>query len=197
MAAEVFAGLVGLLFVVGVFAAPIALLAGLYTGAIDIGFTSVSLSPDAATLPARVDLDPGEQPVVATSVDRSRWVPLAVVGVLTVFFVWGLALLVYAWRLRRRPQYVFTDERLVVEDPDGTSSHDLDSVGQVQTGTTVLESLVNRGHATFSIDRGTLVTIGYLSDPSTFAERVRDVVTDTDGDNDTQMSNQDAADTVQ
>lgn len=175
MAAEVFAGLVGLLFLVGVFVAPIVLLAGLYTGAIDIGFTSVSLKPDRATLPADIDLNTDERAVVATTVDRSRWLLLTTVGLVTIPFGWGLALLVYAWRLRRRPQYVFTNDRLVVEDPDGTSSHALDTVGQVQTGTTVVESLVNRGHARFSIDRGTLVSVGYLRDASALADRIQTV----------------------
>lgn len=178
MAAELLAGLVGLLFVAGVFVLPVAFVVATYAGVVDIGFTSAVLAPNERQLPSRVVLDAGEQPEVATNVDRSKWKLLLVVGAVLLPIGWGVPLMVYGWRLRNRPQYVFTTDRLVVEDPDGTASHALDDISQVQTGSTVVESLLNLGHVRFSIDRGTLVTVGYLNDAPTVADHIDTVVTD-------------------
>ncbi|MGZ0746429.1 hypothetical protein [Haloparvum sp. AD34] len=176
MSGGLLAGLLGIFFVLGVFALPVAVVVGAYTGAIDVGFTSAVVSPSNRQLPDSIGLDAEEEPIVATVVKRSQWLPLLFVGFVLIPIGWGIALMVYAWRLRKRPQYVLTNRRLIVENTDATESYELSRVGQIQTGSTVVESLLSLGHATFSIDRGKLVSVGYLSDPETIAARFRSVV---------------------
>lgn len=176
MLGELLAGLFVLLFLGGLFVLPVAFVAAIYLGVFNIGFTTANLSPERSDVPATVDLDPGEDVVACTQVDRSKWKMLLLVGIALIPVGWGLALIVYARRLSRRPQYVFTRDRLVVEDPESVETYDIEDVGQIQTGASTVESVLDLHHLTFSIDRRQLVTVGYLEDAGTFAERLEELV---------------------
>lgn len=118
-----------------------------------------------SAVPPNVSLRPGETVEYATDPKRGRWKLCVAGGILLAPFVWGVALVVYGLRVRKRPQYIVTDERIIEARPDRTESYDYERVSQVQTGAEVLESLAGRGHVTFSVDERQLISLTWMSDP--------------------------------
>lgn len=161
--AQALAGFVLSLAVIGFLVSPIALVIAIRAGWLDIGLTT------ATTEPTRVDreriggLEPGERIVAVTSAKRSRWKLLLLSGIASLPIGWGIAMIVYALRVRKRPQYMFTTERLLIETRGDIESVPLEEVGQVQGGVSPLESIINRGHVTFRIGETTLETVPHLS----------------------------------
>lgn len=170
---SIFAGIAFVSVAITVFvAAPIAGLLAVRSGAIDVGLTTAITDPTRLDLAAVPDLETDERLVALTVPERSGWLPILGVGLVTIPFGWGIALIVYALRLRSRPRYVFTEDRLLIDRPDETESIPLDDVSQIQTGVTTLESFVNRGHVTFLISDVRLETIPYLTDSEEFVNAI-------------------------
>lgn len=110
--------------------------------------------------------------VAITLSNQSHWWSLLLYGTMTIPIGWGIPLIVYALRVRKRPQYVFTDQRLLVVTRDETDTVPLDEVSQVQGGVSPLESIVNRGHVTFRIGETQLETISYLSNVNELVDAI-------------------------
>lgn len=125
-------------------------------------------------LPASISLRDDETAVYEIEPWRTRWRRLALFGTLMLPFGWGIALLIYAHRVRKRSRYVITDQRVIEETPDDVSSYAYADIAQVQTGATVIESLFNRGHVKFSVNRRDLFTIGWLHDPEPVKQTIDD-----------------------
>lgn len=118
-----------------------------------------------ARVPETVSLRAGETVEYQTDPKRNRWKYHALVGVLTLPFGWGIPTLVYAFRVRKRSQYIVTDRRIIEASPDGVASYDYEDISQVQTGARVLESLLNRGNVQFNVDNRQLITLGWMEKP--------------------------------
>lgn len=157
--------LIGIAFLafLGFLFSPIALFVAIRAGRFDIGLATVTTSPTRSDRGAVGELEPDEDFVVITHPKRSRWTVLCLLGIVTVPFGWGVAMIVYALRVRNRPQYVFTDRRLLIENRGETDAVPLDAVSQIQAGVSPLESILNRGHVTFRVGETQLETISYLT----------------------------------
>jgi hypothetical protein len=159
----------------GVVLAPIAYGSLIVLGKLGVGpFASeAGFSTDAtnatARVPGIVSLNAGEAVKYQTDPKRDRWKYHAIMGVFLLPVGWGIGLLIYAYRVRKRSRYVVTDERIIEESPDGVVSYDYESISQVQSGARVLESLFSQGNVQFSIDNRQLVTLGWMQNPDELA----------------------------
>jgi hypothetical protein len=131
------------------------------------------VSTRPTTVPDTVSI--GETETIEYRIDarRDRWKRTLVLAVILVPVGWGAVLLIYAYRVRNRAGYVVTDQRVIEETRDDETSYDYESIGQVQGGSTALESLVGRGHVEFSIDNRDLVTVGWLRNPDRITQTLR------------------------
>lgn len=165
------------LLAVGIILVPVVYVALIAAGKLGVGpltsYTSRT-SSRPASVPDTVSIREGETVEYQIDPRRSRWKRLALLAVFLLPFGWGVAVLIYALRVRDRARYVITDRRVVEETRDEVTSYEYDRISQVQTGASVPESIVGRGHVRFSIDNRTLVTVGWLRDPEALRTALRD-----------------------
>lgn len=163
---------VAFLAVLGFLITPIALVLAIRAGWLDIGLTTATTDPTQADREHIDDLEPDERIVAVTSAKRSRWKLLLLSGIASIPIGWGIAMIAYALRVRTRPQYTFTTERLLIETPDDVESVPLEEISQVQGGVSPLESIIDRGHVTFRIGETTLETVSYLSNTDELVDAI-------------------------
>lgn len=172
MSSEALAARIALNVVLLFFSTPIVLIVAVIAGKLSLGSTTVLIDPSETAVSVSERIDADEQIVAATVPARSNWRKIAALGIVLIPSTWGVPLLAYANRVRTRPKYVFTDKRLIIEERTDTESFSIDRIGQVQTGSSAIESIINRGHVAFSIDHERLEKVTYLRNSSEFADSI-------------------------
>lgn len=163
------------IFAAGVVLVPIAYVGLLVLGKLGVGPLASEARSDTdnrdstAGVPRSMSLEPGETVEYGIDPKRGRWKYHAALGVFMLPFGWGIPILIYSFRVRKRPQYVVTNRRIIEASPDHLASYDYEDISQIQAGAGVLESLLNRGNVQFSVDNRQLITLSWMRNPEHLA----------------------------